>query len=79
MIWEGGIDMLESEYFEKFKTLGKSIAYSEMVNTISELKDKYIDEAGIKRSFEETKNIIETLDIIANIAIIKGRENLEKC
>jgi hypothetical protein len=71
--------MLEFEYFEKFKTLGKSIAYSEMVNTILELKDKYIDEAGIKRSFEETKNIIETLDMVSNIAIIKGRENLEKC
>jgi hypothetical protein len=50
-----------------------------MVNTILELKDKYIDEAGIKRSFEETKNIIETLDMVSNIAIIKGRENLEKC
>ena len=71
--------MLEFEYFEKFKTLGKSIAYSEMVNTILELKDKYIDEAGRKRSFEETKNIIETLDMISNIAIIKGRENLKKC
>ena len=71
--------MLEFEYFEKFKTLGKSIAYSEMVSTILELKDKYIDEAGRKRSFKETEKIIETLDMISNIAIIKGRENLKKC
>lgn len=71
--------MLETEYFEKFKTLGKYLAYGEIVDTISELKTKYIEEAGIKRSFKETEKIIDTLDMISNIAIIKGRENLKKC
>lgn len=71
--------MIEFEYFEKFKTLGKHLAYGEIVDTISELKTKYIEEAGIKRSFKETEKIIDTLDMISNIAIIKGRENLKKC
>ena len=71
--------MLESEYFEKFKTLGKYLAYGEMVDTINELKMKYHEEAGKLRSFKETEKIIETLDMISNIAIIKGRENLKKC
>ena len=71
--------MLEAEYFEKFKTLGKYLAYGEIVDTINELKIKYREEAGIKRSFKEIEKIIETLDMISNIAIIKGRENLKKC
>lgn len=72
--------MLEFEYFEKFKELGKNIAYSDMVNTIVELKDKYIEEAcqGI-RSWSKTTHILDALGIVEGVAIIRGREALKKC
>ena len=72
--------MLETEYFEKFKTLGKYLAYGEIIDTINELKQLYREEAkqGL-RSWKETEHIINALDILSGSAIIKGKEYLKQC
>lgn len=72
--------MVEFEYFERFKALGKYLAYSEIVDTINELKQLYREEA--KQGFmslKETEHIINVLDILSGSATIKGREALKKC
>lgn len=68
--------MLEEQYFEKFKTLGKYLAYGDMVDTIYEIKEKYRSEVGIKRNWAETAQIIKALDFVSNIAQGKAQEEL---
>lgn len=72
--------MIEEEYFEKFKSLGMYLAYANMVDTIEELKSLYYDEAnqGI-RSWKETQQIFNALDIVKGGAKIKRKKYLEKC
>lgn len=72
--------MLEFEYFEKFKSLGMHLAYANMVDTIEELKSLYYGEAnqGI-RSWKETQQIFNALDILSGSAIIKREEYLKQC
>lgn len=68
--------MLEEVYFEKFKTLGKYLAYGDMVDIVNVVKEKYHSEAGIKRNWRETEQIIKALDFVSNIAKGKAQEEL---
>ena len=67
---------LEEEYFEKFKRLGMYLAYGDMVDTINVVKEKYRSEAGIKRNWAETAQIIRALDFVSNIAQGKAQEEI---
>jgi len=72
--------MLEEKYFEKFKSLGMYLAYANVADAIEDLKSLYYDEAnqGI-RTWKETQQIFNALDIVEDSAKIKAKENLKKC
>lgn len=65
---------------EKFKNLGKYLAYDEMINTILDLKVKYHYEAlEGKRSGREEVEIINALDILSSIVRDRKEVYLKKC
>ena len=72
--------MSEDKYFEKFKSLGKYLAYADMVDLLDEVIMQYHTEAkqGF-RSWKETEQIIDALTYVSNIASIRRRGNLKKC
>lgn len=73
---KGVINMLD----EKFKNLGKYLAYDEMINNILDLKVKYHCEAlEGKRSERETVEITSALDILSSIASDRKEVYLKKC
>lgn len=72
--------MLESDYFEKFKELGKMVAYDAMINTIIDLRVKYYNEAlEGKRTEREVVAIDSALCLLSSIARDKKEEALKKC
>lgn len=65
---------------EKFKNLGKYLAYDEMINTILDLKVKYHYEAlEGKRSEREYVEITSALDILSSIAGDRKEVYLKQC
>ena len=60
--------MLEEKYFEKFKNLGKYLAYADILDIINYLL--------------ETNNhplVIDVLDDLRKRTILRTKESLEKC
>lgn len=72
--------MLEFDYCEKFKELGKMIAYDSMINAIIDLIVKYHNEAlEGKRTEREAFEIDSALCLLSSIARDKKEEALKKC
>jgi hypothetical protein len=72
--------MLEAEYCEKFKELGKMIAYDAMINTIIDLRIKYHNEAlEGKRTEREAVEIDSALCLLSSMARDRKEEALKKC
>lgn len=72
--------MLESEYCDKFKILGKYIAYDEIISTITDLRLKYHNEAlEGKRTEREAVEIDSALCLLSSIARDRKEVYLKKC
>lgn len=72
--------MLEAEYCDKFKILGKYIAYDEIINTIADLRLKYHKEAlEGKRTEREAVEIDSALCLVSSIARDRKEMYLKQC
>ena len=72
--------MNETENFEKSVNLGKYLAYDDIISKVTDLKVKYHKESlEGSRSWNETVEITNALDLLSSIARCKSNEALKQC